>query len=69
MNANPDYESIARAHGWTEVDRDPSEDRCEDGPCLWHEGADYAAPLGAWRDACELLGILDADGNLIAEDA
>lgn len=61
MTQNIDYEALARKHGWIEVDRDPSEDRVDDDPCLWHPKFDYAADLHCWKDACELIGLLDDD--------
>lgn len=57
--ANPDYEDwreAAMAAGWKVVERDPSHDAQEHGPCLHHEGQDRAMPLGHWRDAVLDLG-------------
>lgn len=57
--ANPDYSEwreAALAQGWKVVDRDPSEDRGSEGPCLLHEQMDRAMPLGQWEDAVRDLG-------------
>lgn len=56
---NPDYaewRDAATALGWKVVEKDPSPERCHDGPCLFHEGQDRAMPIGFWREAVTDLG-------------
>lgn len=46
----------ALENGWKIVERDPSENRVSDGPCLHHEGTDRVMPLGEWEQAVRDLG-------------
>ncbi len=62
-----DYEETALQNGWAPIDQDPSEDRQEDGPCLYHADQDRVMPLGAWQDACEDLGLESGDGLIERE--
>lgn len=54
--AGPDYAS-AIAAGWAKVERDPSPDRCEEGPVWYHAELDRAMPLDtSCRDLCREVG-------------
>lgn len=59
---DPDY-ALAVAAGWTRVERDPSPDRCEDGPVWHHAELDRAMPLDtSCRDLCREVGADDEEG-------
>ncbi|MGU9981488.1 hypothetical protein ACJ4V0_15745 [Phreatobacter sp. HK31-P] len=52
----------AVAAGWAKVDRDPSPDRCEDGPVWYHAALDRAMPLDTSpRDLCREVGADDEE--------
>lgn len=54
--AGPDY-AFAVAAGWAKVERDPSPDRCEEGPVWYHAELDRAMPLDtSCRDLCREVG-------------
>lgn len=55
-----DWEALARANGWVEVERDPDESGPQE-PCLHHEELDRVWPLGDWEGAARDLGLDEGD--------
>jgi len=55
------WEATAQKAGWIKVACDPSPDRNDDGPCLFHEKEDRAWPLDDWEGALRDLGFDEND--------
>lgn len=62
--AKTNWEALARDHGWVVVDRDPNPMPGQpEEPVLYHRELDRVFPVGAWREACEDIGLGSGDDD------